>query len=326
MLTDEERRVKIQSLLAHRHRPLSALQLPTTRDYDNLATEEALTQLAHEMCRSLGFKPNGIKVVFGTFSEPSYKVIVKDKQLTLSALYRNHPYTLAGLLAMAVCEYFIEHFDRQKPDQALVEFATIEAGLGLWVCNALKPKLTFHTKLYHLVDSNWFHVEGLVLTHYTPLQFMTAVTAFAQEHRVLEEEYVPHILERCRYLLPTFITSRYQHFLPESSTVVKHHASARQFLIKLILLALIFAAGISFGIYTLNARQDPNAHAKQNQLAAIAILKESYDACQKTASEQQSKYDPNDLFLTRQVDATKARCESLRNEYNTAINDYDALF
>lgn len=327
LLTEDERQAKLDALFGHRFTERGKLQLPTTKQYNALHTDQGLQDLTIELCRWLGLKPNGLTAQYSKGKLPEeFQNDITGKTITINRLYRTHPYTTAALLAQAVTAYSIERYDHHQPDMAFVEFATVELGLGIWIVNALKPKIGLSQRLYHLIDSSWFHAEGIQLTQYQPRQYTERVVNYAHENRIAPETYVPHIAKRCRHLLPTFISDKVPQYLPETGASLRHKKSARILWLKVVLIALIIANGTIVGLYALASSPNTNDNsAKHEQLEAIEILKKAHQKCLKEASEQQSTYDPNDLFMTRQIDATKSRCESLRNEYNAAIDQYQKL-
>lgn len=327
LLTNDEQRAKLDSLLGHRFVERGQLMMTSTSDYNSLTSNEGVTKLAHEMCRWLGMKPNGLSASFARSKTTDlYEVDLKHKQITIDPRYTDHPYAAAGLLALAISHFFIEKYDHEVPDHSLIEFATIETGLGLWVANSLQPRLSRRQKIYHMIDGSWFHSEGLQLRSYSSQQYVDAVTQYAHDNRVAPESYLPHLLRRVRHLFPRFATNTSNIYLPSSNSTVKHQRAANLLWAKIILTACILASGCVVGIYAITTKSPDTSAAEQQSRQSIAIIKNSYDECIDKASEQQSSYDPNDIFMTRQIDATKSQCQSLRNEYNAAISRHDKTY
>ena len=321
LLTDEERKAKLDGLLGHRFTERGKLQLPATHVYNELEADSGVQDFAIEICRWLGFKPNGLSVSYGiTEGHHDYRVDTTLKKITIHARYKHHPYTVAGLIVFAILAYITTHHDHVEPDTAFIEYASIETGLGLWIMNALQPRLHTYEKIYHFLDSAWFYNEGFRLVNYQPEQYASRVIAYAREHRIADDAYVRHILPRCRHLLPKTLTIQHPHYLPESNASIQGRKSARKLWIKLSLIASIIAVGIGLGIWVFGQSRINNDTTTSAALMDIQIRKQKYETCIETASKLQSTYDPNDLFLTRQVDSKKAECESLRNEYNYAVD------
>lgn len=327
LLTDDERRAKLDTLLAHRFTERGQLQLPNTQNYNSLSTDKGLQAVGVEMCRWLGLKPNGLKIQFtNDRAAPSYTYNVKDKTISIRNQYVHHPYTVGGLLALATISYFIERYDHQTPDRPLIEFATIETGLSLWILNALRPKLNFRQKMYHLLDSAWFHADGLQLSHYSPSQYAERTALYARDNRISEETYIPHVLKRCQYLLPNFTVKKVMRHLQESNASIRNKKAANMLWAKIVLTASIIAAGVTLGIYAHTIRPTIDSTAQVAARDNIFSLKSAYNTCITEAFRQQNTHDPNDLFMTRQVDAKKAECESRRNEYNYAVDQYESIY
>ena len=325
LLTDEERAAKLDSLLEDRFTERGTLQLPQTSDYNRLTTDNGLKTVAYEMCRHLGVKPNRLRVVFSTDST-NQNVSFANNTITIDQTYRNHPYITGALLALGVIEYFIERYDKHSPDSALVEYATIHTGLGLWILNALTPRLSIRESLYHVLNGSWHNREGMQLESYKPDQYAHNLAAYAHDNRIAPEIYIKNVTARSRYLMPSFAIKQSSLSLPEPDAIQHHRKLANILWVKIILIGLIIAIALTASLY-LWSQQKPIDSARQaDDLQALQIIKHSFDACEKKASTQQSSYDPNDLFMTRQVDATKSRCESLRNEYNYALDQYQTLY
>lgn len=323
LLTDDDRRAHLHKLLGHRLKAAGKLQLPTLAHYQHMGTDDGLRTAGYDMCRQIGFKPNGLKIKYGTVAlvdgyaiDRQNKTVVIDPQLAL------HPYHAGATLAMGTLAYVVGHVGDGAPSKSFVEFATIEAGLGLWLVNALKPRVSIRQKLYHLIDSSWFHSEGIQLVSYSQRQYVERVASFAHENRIAADTYLPHVLRRVRYLFPAFILAQSQRHLPEAPATLIHRKSANQLWLKVLLVALILTSGVIFGTYIIATRPAPTNPEIEELQKSISELKRAYESCKNTASQQQSTYDPNDLFLTRQIDETKSRCESLRNQYNYTVDQY----
>ncbi len=326
LLTDEDRHAHLHKLLAHRFKAHEQIQLPSLEHYNILGADEGLQSVGREMCRQLGFKPNGLKIHYG--NEPlgsGYQVDYPSKTLLIDPQLKKHPYSSGAELVLAVTAFVLEYFSREAPDRAFIEYATIETGMGLWVVNALRPQLTFKQKIYHLLDTSWFHSEGIQLVAYSPKQYVERFVSFTHGNHITIDAYLPHVLSRVRYLFPDFVLSHSARYLPEAAVTLQHKRSANLLWVKVTLVALIMTSGIVFGVYALNNEPTPVNPEIARQHKIAAELKKSYADCQDQASRQQSTYDPNDLFMTRQIDNTKTRCESLRNQYNYAVDQYNKL-
>jgi hypothetical protein len=326
LLTDDDRRAYLHELLGHRLKSTERLQLPTLESYNFISTDSGLKTVAYEMCRQIGFKPGGLKVQYA--SKPllaGYVVDQDTKTILIDPQLSRHVYSCGAVLAMAVVTYAVEHFSHQKADRPFIEFVTIETGLGLWIINALRPRISLRQKLYHIIDTSWFHKEGILMEAYSQRQYVERVVSFAHENHIDVDSYLPHVLERVRYLFPSFTLNQSHRYLPEAPSALVHKKAANQLWVKVILIVLIAASGIVFGVYALVSRQAPVNPEIERLHRQVNKLKKSYEDCQQEVSKQQSTYDPNDLFMTRQIDDTKSRCESLRNKYNYTLDQYQIL-
>lgn len=320
LLTDEGRQARLDTLLAGRFRQRGKLHLPTTVQYDALATNEGLLQTAKDMCRWLGVKPSGLQV---RYTKQTSAVTYADHILSINEQYRLHPYAVGTLLALGTVEYFLSRYDTaQAADRGFIEYTTLHTGLGLWVLNGSSPKTSQPEKLYHAFDGRWFHNEGISLLAYTPAQYGSEVAQYAHANRIAPQTYVPHVSPRSRHILPNLVLADTARSLTEPHIVYMHKKQARLLWIKLMLIIMTFALATTVAAYSL-AQHSPTTDPIQIQAADnLTLTKKSLDECVGKAMQQQDTYDPNDIFMTRQIDATKAQCESLRNQYNHAVSDY----
>lgn len=326
-LTDEARREHLHALFGHRFTMQGKLQLPELTHYNQIGTSKGLQSLATEMCRWIGLKPNGLEVNYSPGRIPSgYSVDIKSKQVRIEDTYAKHPYSCAAILTFALLCYAITKAGHSEPDQNFIEFAAIELGLGLWIINALSPNLPVHHKIYHIIDTSWHQRETLPLQSYSPAQFANSVIKYAHENRIAADEYLPHILKRNQQLVPQFVRTQTTRHLPEASITRQHRKAARLFWIKIVVSSAVIASAFVLTFYLIASEEKTINPEARKQLQLIESLRSQHAKCQQQASELQSSYDPNDLFMTRQVDAIKARCESLRNQYNYAIDQYQSKY
>lgn len=325
LLTDEELRAKLASVLKSGFVEHGNVSIPTTTLYNKLHDDDGLKSVFMELCRWLGLKPGKLTVRYSQTSHAN-QPLYQNHVVTIDKQFANHPYIAGALLVFAVLEYYCDRYDVTGIDSEFIEFASIETGLGIWVINGLRPKSKRHAAIYHIVRGQWAHKDGISLQRYTAELYAHHVARYAHNNHIMAEEYLPGISAAHRYLLPTVATEKSSRTLPEPVAITKHRATIRQAWIRYSLLAIILASSITFGLYFWYSRH-PVVNVRQREdEKALRVMKTSLDACIKKASDQQSTYDPNDLFMTRQVDITKSRCESLRNEYNYALRQYEMLY
>lgn len=322
-MTNDAMRAHLHKLFSHRLTMQGKLQLPQLTNYNHLETDEGLSQLGYEICRWIGLKPNGLVIKFSeTYLSSRYKTNTESKQVFVDGAYKKHPYSCAAILSLSLIDYAIEKAQHSEPSIELVELASIELGTGLWILNALQPKVQHHHKMYHLIDSSWHDREIISLSSFSTAQYVEAVVQYAHSNRIPADEYLPHIPKRNQSLLPPFTAGQSNRYQPESHATKEHKKAARTFLLKVIIASLVIASALSFAIYAASIKYDKSSPKNQDQFRNMELLRGQYSICLSNASKQQSEYDPNDLFMTRQIDATKAQCESLRNQYNYAVDQY----
>ncbi len=323
ILTDGELRDQLTAMLRSGFTQHGNLFVPTTPLYNLLATEQGLQSVFHDICRWLGVKPSGLQVAY---TSDQTAPLYEQKSILVPAHYRSQPYATGALLAFAALRYYCERYTQSVPDQEFIEFASIETGLGLWVLNGLPPKARLYHALFHLTPTHHAHSSGVTLLRYTPRLYGHQVAAYAHNNHVLPEQYLGGVSPTHRYLLPEIATHASTQTLPRPKAIIDHHVAVQRLWVRCVLVAGILAACVTVGVL-LYANSRPAVSAEQIRSQQMLVIKKaSLDACLAKAAEQQNTFDPNDFSLTRQIDATKVRCESLRNEYNFALTEHNDLY
>lgn len=324
LVTSDERTAKLYDLLGSRFTNHGQLLIPTYSQYESLSNTDGLLAVAKEFCRWLGYKPRSLDVQYGVLPKNAYYQI-NASTISINRVYAGHPYVVGGILACAVLGFILEHHD-YAADDLLIETSTIETGLGLWVINALQPKLKHLEKIYHIIDGNWEHLEGLQLQTMSVSEYIRDFTIFTSEHRHFPEDYGRGVSKRSLHLLPATPSTIQIIPLAQPSVTHTHKSKANALWTKIIILSLIVATISVFGLVIWDQRTRPTPYEETRDAQSLRVIKSSLSECIQTASKQESTYDPNDLFMTRQVDATKTRCESLRNQYNDALSTYETNY
>lgn len=323
LLTDEERRAYIQKALGHRLQKPGKLFLPTTQVYDTLATDSGIQHLFIELCRWLGVKPGSTHVsyrdILGDF-------IVDGQTIYVAKQYQGHPFIAGSVLSLTAIAFALSRHNTALPDRAFLELSTIETGLGLFVLNGLPPKLSFFQNTYHIVANDWYHREGFSLLGYQKSHYAHLLAEWAHANRVPAEEYLPHVRNTSRNLLPQYVARLNSPNLPSPKVMHARNRASRLFWLKLLLLGGILAVIIAGTLFVWAQRKPAISASQLEAEQSLQIMKRSYDACVLKATGQRNTYDPNDLLLERQVEATQSKCESLRNEYNHALDQYQLLY
>ena len=322
LVTNDEQTAQLFEVLGKRFTNHGQLLLPTYQQYELLADDTGLQALAKEFYRWLGYKPHSLNITYGETKQP---VDITAKTMVVDQEYKNHPLVVGGLVALAVMRQIMTKHHYGASDR-FIENATIQTGLGLWIINAFKPHTTHNEALYHMIDGAWLQHEGLQLDALTKGQYLQEFTMFTSQHRVFPEDYLRGISKRSRHLLPSTISTDKVVSLAEPTATAKHLRAGRLMWAKLIMIMLTASLILTFGLVLLvNQEAKPNLDQARDK-KALSVIKTSLDDCAKQASDQLSTSDPNDLFMTRQADAIKSRCESLRNQYNDALDTYQTTY
>lgn len=323
LLTDGELRDQLTATLRSGFTQHGNISVPTTAQYNLLATDQGLQSVFNDICRWLGAKPSGVTAAYSTDqTAPLYA----HNSVLIPAYHQAQPYAAGALLVFAALQYYCDRYTHNIPGQEFIEFASIETGLGLWVLNGLPPKPKPYHGLYHIYADHHAHRSGVTLQRYTAQLYAHQVAAYAHNNHVLPEQYLGGISPTHTYMLPHVVTHTTTKTLPQPWAITEHHKTIKRLWIRCIVIASIFAASITVGVL-LYANTRPIITDEQVQSQQMLLIKKaSLDACLTKAAEQQNTFDPNDFALTRQIDATKSRCESLRNEYNFALTAHKTTY
>ena|ERR1700741_4192332 len=321
LVTDAERTTKLHDLLGSRFTNHGQLLLPTFRQYEDLHDDEGLTKLVKDMCRWLGYKPRTLECIFGKTDQHAYYVVT-DTSIVIHEDFKEHPLVTGGIVACAVLRFVLQHHHFES-NARFIEVATIETGLSLWMINAFQPKHNRRERFYHMLDGSWLQLEGLQLQAMSIGEYLRLFSIFTTANHLFPEDYGRAVSKRNIHLLPTTPSTQKIIPLTEPSATLAHRHEANGLWARILLLSLIAAAVVVFGFFIWGHRSHPISAEQTRDADAVRVIKASLDSCIKEASDKQSNYDPNDLFMTRQIDATKVRCESLRNQYNEALDHYE---
>ncbi len=325
LLTDDERMARLQQLLGERFENRGKLSMPTTDTYNQLSDDDGLQKFTLDMFRWLGIKPRRLTVSYSNEVPAQRHARVDEHSIAIPLVYKQHPYMAAACAVFGVLRYVGQRYDHETND-TFIEFASIHTGLGLWVLNALRPSLHWHERMYHMIDGGWFRHEGITLSAYNPYQYGEHVAAYAHDNRVQAEDYVPGVSQHSRYALPQAVLRHSRRTLVEPHVVYQHSRAATVMWIKILLLAVTLALVTIIGVSIWAQRTQPITNEQLQAEYSIKVIKNAHAVCQQQALDQLSTNDPQDLFLARQVEATTSRCESLRNQYNYALDEYNQRY
>ena len=324
LVTDNERTARLHELLGARFTHHGQLHLPTFGQYEALSDDDGLQALAKDMCRWLGYKPRSLNVTYGNIDTADH-VQVNSASITVSKDFNDHPLVTGGLLARAVIRFVSEHH-HFVPDERFVEVNTIESGLGIWIINAFQPKTSKREKLYHMLDGNWLQRDGIQLQTMSMAEYLRQFDIYTRQNHLFPEDYAKSISKRSKFMIPLTPSSTKVTLMAEPSTTLGHIKSANGLWLRIGLLASTLAIVVITGLILVSGQTRPTPYDQTRDSESLRIIKASLGECIRKASEQESTYDPNDLFMTRQIDATKNRCESLRNQYNDNLSTYETNY
>lgn len=290
---------------------------PTVEFYDQLGSNEELTAAAKQIYRWLGIKPYTLTV---SFSEHS-GIRVGHDRIEIPAHFQGFPYQSATCLALGVMRHVIAYrFRHHEVDDAFIEFATLESGLGIIVINGLCGTHSLSTRTYHFIQKHpgAHHLPNL--SEYSRTDYAHEVVEYALRYRVPAEGWYPYVNNSARRLLRIKVT-RSPHVLPLQERAYRHHS--RQWWTKLWLYATLAAILITSALFILSQRPWSPSPTAADRYHDITVLESSVRICEKQVVALQNAADVNEIFNDININATKSRCQSLRNSYNYSVKLYN---
>lgn len=318
LLTAEAKQAAFVQILGGRLANPDTLFLPGVAFYDKLATDSGLSSAARDLFRWLGVKPQHATVRYGNTAAKA-AICIPDT-------YRQSPYQAGAVLALAAIRTIAAQQADQEPaaiDQSFVEFASIEAGLGILVLNGIYPPHSAWETMMHGLHGHW-HSNDTVLTHaYHPATYADAVLDYAANRQLSQRHWAGylHLQARSR-IIPTATPARLQ---PHPFVVQAHTLRAKSTIARMALAGAAAGLAVTTGLFIVAQRPlRPSAQAVE-QYQEVVLRKQAYEACAMQVKDMSRGSESNDIFADQALNATKSRCMSLQNNYNAAVSRYNAL-
>lgn len=316
-LTSDERKQVINDALGDRFEHSGKLLLPDYATYEGLTSDEGLSNAGKKLLRWIGVKPRRLTISY-TDLQNSSQYSIDEHAIRINRKFIEHPHAAGGVLALAVIDFILQ---QKNPDIATKEYATLQLGLGLWVLNALKPRLSLAETTLHILDASWHALEGIQLGHYTNNEYARAFTGYVWDNRLPVDSFEKGCSERTRYLLGNSA----QHLtksISEPTATIAHRHAARLYAVKLLLTGIIIAGTLCVLLLLLAVHQHTDTQQQEADFAHVTALQEQLNTCLNEAQQAQDNYNPDDFDSAEYVESEKLRCQSLRNQYDHASREY----
>lgn len=312
-LTKEAKLATFERLFGGRLLHRGSLFLPDSSFYNKLATNTGLTAAARELYKWLGVKPRHISV--------TYRDKPKHDGLAIPEHFAEHPYQAGAILALYVVRDTTNILG-YKADEAFVEFASLEAGLGILVMNGLYPPHDAWEGLLQNLHGHWHANETVIAHAYHPNNYASELMAYAESQQLSQRLWAGYLHTEAQRRMGVLVTPAHRDLLPVRELARRNHA--RTALLRLVLLAVLGGIVAMTGTYVATQRPVRPSKLATEQYEEVVLRKQAYDACADTVKALSRSSEVNDIFADQELNAQKSRCLSLQNNYNAAVSRYNA--
>lgn len=313
-LTDDAKWSLLQDITGEDFRHDGELFLPSETFYNALTPEDATTS-AKQLFSWLAYKPHRLKVVMtdtpGTAAHTIY----------LPAHAADFPYITGRVLCLKVLAYYFTARKVNVSDD-FIEYASVKLGFGLVILNGLThPKN--HAYLHHLLRGHWHLADKQPLNSYNTTEYAKAFEAYLHTSRISPKTWAD-------YAGPLTLSTmqgleQFRNTPIQPNVEAAHHVAAKHRFIKFGLATSAAALLFCLGLFVIGQRPyAPSAHVVDTY-QTIQLLHQSYELCQTKARQQMNSSNQEDMFADRALEATLSRCQSLRNQYNYQVDQYNKL-
>jgi hypothetical protein len=284
----------------------AGLFIPSVEFYNSLHTPSGLEVAAKEIYRWLGIKPRLLAIDF----DDAPDIASGEHTIVIPAHYREFPYQTGALLALSITQTVLTHH-LDTVDEELIEFATIDCGLGLLVLNGLHGKRPLHVQLYHFLSGHWHTADDVTLITYTTESYAHAVMAHALVRHPNRHDWIHAVNPDVQKLLPAAQRSKAP---TRPRAHARHQANARRQVINILLASVIVSLGAAFAL-----SQYPLAPSVNNRPPqSTEVLQAAYFQCLSNLAEQQRIISPQNNSQQQELKKLQEHCQQLRSDYNKA--------
>ena len=331
LLTEEEKRAAIDSLIKKAPATQEPVFLPSTHFYMSLRKPDGLTTTADQLWSWLGMsgKPK-VKVAANAQQAVLVEGDMPDSSITLRADYAANPYQAAALLAYAIVGRTLTRqyqFRNMSPPELAksTDMAIAQCGFGILMLNGLS---------YHAgwADRAWRYIKSSV----RPGQYRLPVGYYpANQLALLVLDHARHtgadLREMAQCLLPWA-----RPFLPPALRVLIKRRNDRPGYVldaerlvsrmNTLSLSLVIGTIVILGVYLayLNLRAPAVPIELIEQRDKVLTLQRMYELCAADVERKRQETDQSDILTEGAVNAQANTCISIANRYNYERDRYRA--
>lgn len=307
LLTHADKIRKIEELFYARHHSADIF-LPNDEFYGHIVTAEDPERMADQLFKWLGIKHRSVKFHIDPNQEQllTYSYQKNTSQITLGLQVLEDPLLCGAAVAHGIIHHLLIgrakiSLGDNEEDETLADLGTIYAGFGVLILNSLESKDV--------------PLGSMGVANYAG-EFMD----YCYEHRVVNSVWQSYVLPgvAAEHLPSKLSAKRLKPFIRNRLNMQR--TRKRKLVLGLTAFAVIYLSAMFFAL----TRPSGLSHEMQEKRDSIAVLKAQIEQCQNTVEYKQQKWDQSDIFIQRQIDADKTRCDSLTSRYNYELNLYNA--
>lgn len=289
--------------------------------YAELKKPKGYNKVADKLFNWWGVKHRGVHLIIETGqAEPViYTHHGQTHEIKLSEAALNNPYEAAAVIAHGLMHYILIgrhsiYLSDESENEELTDLALINSGMGAVILNGYNYHIGWLNRLSRLKD---LQPVGVL----KPREFLAETETWMSAHHLPLWELSAQLMPWVSIYLPRqirAIANKKLHVLSEEKAVKTTNV---KFLGVLILASII---GIVAG-YLLILVPTPTPKSLIAKQQVISTLRSQFDQCLSNVEQKKKDFDTSDIFVLRVIQSDIARCESLRNRYNSEISSYNAL-
>lgn len=293
------------------------LLIPGDQFYVSNTPIKQANSMRDQLCDWLDIPRKQIGLVFEGVSREvndstHYRIFIEEDVL-------HDEFRLGASLAHALVRYLLEdrkHIRLVNHEQqaALISTASILFGLGIVISNGLVPR-------YPWLEAAGIHkrVRNDLLGDVQPEQFHQQLRSYLKRYRVPVDSYAASCTPWSAHRIGVQTPKRTSHAVYAAKHMVR--------LTRLKVIGTVWAifAVFIFGSIIIGYRVAPVDRQQQSAQDQVNLLKQLSQLCHDSVSYDAQYTNTNDLYSTQTINAEKARCVSLDNQYNAAQSDFNAL-
>jgi hypothetical protein len=324
LLTKSEKIDKLIELMGSKILEVGRLLLPDTDLYGELDKSNVDIEKCGKFIQNWLAIKKRIRYTFSDgVPDSSYNIVDGSYTISVNRAFAANALRVSALLSHELMHYLINEnlaYRLTDPSQneELIDLATIYSGLGVVVVNGLGQHDGWWQNIRHRKLR-----KRISLGYYSDQQYAQEFLGYAHRYNLDIESASQYMMPWTRTFAPKPISLAQKDKLRQSDPVNHMQQRLREQNTKSFLIALAVTVLVSSMSFALLNKPQSLTKAEAEQYDKVQLLKRMYEVCRQAQKTQQDTLDTSNFFLERTVNATGTRCESIRNQYNYEVNNFN---